>query len=327
MVRECLVGLDLGNTWFRSCVVTSDGELIVWRRSEVDRSRNLDQSIEQVFSLVETVLSRSTMERGKLRMAGISFGGLTDHDRGVALLSHNLLAWKDVSLCRLFEERFGIRAVMDNDGNLGALAEHTFGEMRGIKDFIYGTLSTGIGGGLILNGGLYRGSRNLAGEIGHIQVLENGPRCTCGKRGCLESLASGSSLARFAREGDRSNGEGEEKKGLGLIRRQYRGHHAKTLDLAARQRDPFSIRFLQDAGRYVVRAIAQTVVLLDLELVVVGGGVGNAGRILFDPLRETLNARLLPEPLASIRVVRSRLGDSIGLLGSIALAHKELETC
>ena len=126
------------------------------------------------------------------------------------------------------------------------------------------------------------------------------PRCTCGKRGCLESLASGSSLTRLAREGIEAMGKERRKKILALSGGHIEGVTAKTLFLAARQRDPFSLRLFQDAGRCVGSAIAQTVVLLDLERVVVGGGVANAGRLFFDPIREVFK-RLLPEPLASVR--------------------------
>jgi glucokinase len=225
----------------------------------------------------------------------------------------------------LIEERFGFKVFIDNDANLGALAEHACGQMRNVRNFLYLTVSTGIGGGLILDGELYRGERGLAGEIGHTLVQENGPRCTCGKSGCLEAFASGTSLARKARE-EITQGNKKGNNVLKLVGGRIENITARTLLKAAQMGDPFSLQLFQGAGKYLGIAIAQAVLLLDLERVVIGGGVANAGKILFDPIQDTLNPLLLPERREAVRVIRSRLGDRAGLLGAIALAQRRIDS-
>jgi glucokinase len=321
-----ILGLDIGNTWMRGCLANLKGKILLIKKIAVQPSWDLDQSLKQLFGLIERVLSNSNTKRGEIKGAGISFGGLVDYKQGRAILSHNFPVWRDVPLCQLIKERFTFKAVMDNDANLGALAEHTFGQMGGVENFLYLTVSTGIGGGLILDGELYRGNRGLAGEIGHTLVQENGPRCTCGKSGCLEALASGTSLARRARE---AIGEGNKsgKMVLSLSGGRIEEITAKTLLTAARRGDQFSLKLFQDTGRYLGIAIAQAVLLLDLERVVIGGGVANAGRILLNPIQDTLNFLLLPEPRSSVTVIRSRLGDRSGLLGAVALAQRRIKSC
>jgi glucokinase len=198
--------------------------------------------------------------------------------------------------------------------------------MRCVKNFLYLTVSTGIGGGLMLDGELYRGNKGLAGEIGHTMVLENGPLCTCGKYGCLEALASGASLARRAREVIRQ-GNRRGKKVLSLSGGKIESITAKTLLRAARMGDPFALSLFHDAGKYLGMAIAQAVLLLDLERIIIGGGVANASKFLFNPIQETLNSLLFPEQKGSVKVIKSRLGDRSGLLGAIALAQRRIKSC
>jgi glucokinase len=321
-----ILGLDIGNTWIRACLANLKGKLLSWKKKAVQPSWDLDQSLDQCFGLMERVLSKCNPKVGEIKGIGISFGGLVDCEQGRAILSHNFPVWRDVPLCQLIEKRFKVPTVMDNDANLGALAEYTFGQMQGVKNFLYLTVSTGIGGGLMLKGELYRGSKGLAGEIGHTMVLENGPLCTCGKYGCLEALASGTSLARRAMEVIRQGNRRGEKL-LSLSGGNRESITAKTLLRAARMGDPFALSLFHDAGKYLGIAIAQAVLLLDLEKVVIGGGVANAGKFLFNPIQETLNSLLFPEQKGSVKVIKSRLGDRSGLLGAIALAQRRIKSC
>jgi len=321
--QQYIVALDIGNTWIRACFSDLKGTIISFQKRAVQPSWDLDQSLEQFFQLIERVLSECNAESRGMRGIGISFGGLVDYERGRALLSHNFPLWRDIPLCRIMEERYGCKAVMDNDANLGALAEYTFGQMKGVRNFLYLTVSTGIGGGLVLDGELYRGSRGLAGEIGHTMVLENGPVCTCGKSGCLEALASGTSLARRARDAVIQGSKVTEKV-VQLVGGRMEKITAKTLLQAAQMGDPFSLALFQEIGRYLAIAIAQAVLLLDLERVVIGGGVAKAGKILFEPVQKMLGSLLLPEPKRPVRVTQSRLGDRAGLLGAVALTQRRI---
>lgn len=318
-MREAyILALDLGNTWFRAALASFNQKILSLKKIAVQQTWNLQETLDHLYKLIETVISDSKISEKNLMWAGISFGGLVDYLGRTAILSHNFPVWQEIPLCQLIEERFGCKALMDNDANLGALAEYTYGQRKGLRNFIYITVSTGIGGGLILNGKLYRGSKGLAGEIGHTVVLRDGPLCTCGRRGCLESLASGTSLAKRAQE-EIQNGNKEGQLVLQLAGGKIEAITAKILYQAAKLGDRFSLKFFEEAGRYLGFAIAQTILLLDLEGVILGGGVISAGNIFFIHIQETLKKQLTFGPQRFVKVSKSRLGDRIGILGAIAL--------
>jgi glucokinase len=235
---------------------------------------------------------------------GISFGGPVNPTLTRTLLSHHGPGWEDVALVDRVSVLFGLPAAMDNDANAAALGEWRFGAARGTRNALYVTVSTGIGGGIIVEGKLYRGSRGLSGEIGHIVVIPNGPDCTCGKRGCLEAVSAGPGIARAYAH---------------AVGGSVENVTAADVFLHAQQGDSFAQDVLANAIHHLGVGIADAINLLDPDVVVVGGGVSRAGDALFKPLREAVRSACLYSPDDGVRIVPAELGDAVGILGAVAL--------
>ncbi|MBC7098925.1 ROK family protein [Candidatus Bipolaricaulota bacterium] len=241
---------------------------------------------------------------------GASFGGPVQAEEGRVILSHHVPGWEGFPLAEWLEERFGAPAVVENDANSGALGEWAFGAGRGTKVFLYVTVSTGIGGGWILNGEVYHGADGLAGEIGHLVVDPEGPVCACGRRGCLEEIASGPAIARRARE-LLARGEASTLQDLPELT-------AREVARAAAAGDPVAGRVLRGAAQALGCALAQAITLMNPERIVLGGGVARSGFLNW--VRE--EARKAAPPQARVEVVLARHPSTAPLLGAAVLATR-----
>ena len=238
--------------------------------------------------------------RSRLLGAGVALAGPVDHDTGTLHRSAVLAGW-DVDAAQVLTERLGMSVHIDNDANLGALAEVTFGAATEARFAAYVTISSGIGAGLVADGRPFRGHRGLAGEIGHLLVDSSGPICRCGNRGCLETVASCPAL-------------------LSLIQatRPEVGSIPELIALA-REGDMGCRRVLADAGMAIGGALASLVSLLGPDTVVVGGVLSGAGDLLLDPLREAVTRYAMPSSTQDLTIVPGALGDRANLLGALAL--------
>lgn len=190
-----ILAVDVGNTKLALGLVDEGGRIALQKRAPTPVREGPQKAVERLIQMAREVLAAGPEP---VRGVGIAFGGMVDRERQLALVSPNFPGWESVPLPRLFREATGLPAAMDNDANAGALAEAWVGGGVGVSDFVYMTVSTGVGGALVLGGHLYRGTDGLAGEIGHLTLLPDGPPCGCGKKGCLEALVSGPAIARAA---------------------------------------------------------------------------------------------------------------------------------
>ena len=253
-----------------------------------------------------------------LAAVGVSFGGPVDAARGLVRLSHHVPGWEEMPLREWLEERLGVPAAVDNDANAGALGEHRFGAGQGYDSLMYITVSTGVGGGWILNGQLWRGADGMAGEIGHVVVDPAGPVCLCGKRGCVERLASGPYIAQRAREWLKAQPD------RGRILRALAGGDleaitAKLVAQAAAQGDDLAWEALEVAAWGLGVGIGNAANLMNPRCFVLGGGVTKAGERFWEVVRRTARQTALPE--VHFDVVPAALGDDAPLWGAIALAE------
>ena len=256
---------------------------------------------------------------------GISIGGPLDHEQGRVLNFPHLPGWKNLPLASLLSEAFGVPALLDNDANLGALAEYRWGRGEGADPFVYLTISTGIGGGIILGGKLFHGMASGGGEVGHITVQTNGPLCDCGNRGCLERMASGTNIARRARE----RLEKEPEKGTFL--RELVGE--KTDDITAemvlegyRADDELSREVWLEAAEYIAIGLGNIIHVLSPERIVLGGGVVLAGDDLINPVRERMRDHVYYIPVDRIDLQAAALGHDSALLGAATMAAEVART-
>ena len=252
-----------------------------------------------------------------LKGVGVSFGGPVEADGRAVRRSMHIPGWEGFALAERLEREFGVPALVANDADAAALAEHHFGAGRGMRHMLYLTVSTGIGGGVIVDGRLHRGERAWAGEIGHMPLQPDGPPCPCGRRGCLEALASGLSIARAARDRIHAQFSISDLQSRTLLSALPAEQiSARDVAAAAAQGDQLARAVWDEAMLWLGLGIAAAANLLDPGRVVIGGGLTRAGPLLLDPVRQIVAARAL-DP--AVEVVLAALDDEVGVLGGAAL--------
>ena len=312
---DFVIGVDLGGTKIYTALANKEGEILAEVKIPTEANDGPEHVITRIVATVNEVLKLSGFS-GKPGCLAIGAPGPLDPRRGFVYQAPNL-GWRDVPLKPLLEEALHIPVVVGNDANLAALGEHVFGAVRGVDDMIYVTVSTGIGGGLILGGKLYHGASSGAGEIGHMTVEPDGPVCSCGNRGCLEALASGTAMAKRARQlVEAGSGRGIFMLAGGAMENIT----ARVVSRAAAGGDEEALGILAGAGRALGIGLACVINLLNPSLVLLGGGATQAGRPLWQAMFEELNKRAIRSTLQQVRVMPATLGPRSGLLGAVALA-------
>jgi glucokinase len=267
--------------------------------------------------MAKDLLSSSEIAPDALAGVGISCGGPLDTKSGLVYDPPNLPGWTAIPVRRRFEEAFpGVNVVLENDANATALAEWHWGAGRGVRNLVFMTMGTGIGGGLILDGRLYRGTNDLAGEVGHQVILRDGPLCGCGKRGCLEALASGPAIARLAQE---SLLYGRGKRLVEMAGGKPSLITARHVVEAAKAGDAFSRTILAEVGGYMGIGLANLIQILNPERIVIGTIAVHAGELILDPIRRTVEEYAWERARSVCQIVPAALGDRAQDLAAIAL--------
>lgn len=311
MDRELTLGIDIGGTKLAAGLVNSRGALVSWTRVPTPSGGEVDaeQVWSKVVSLMTDVLASAGVDRRELLGVGVGCGGPMQWPEGI-VSPLNLPAWRAFGLRGKVAEWLPGRPVrLHNDAVCFAVAEHWVGAARGSAAALGIVMSTGVGGGLLMNGRVVDGPTGNAGHVGHMLVEPEGPACGCGSRGCLEAVARGPALVQWALE---QGWQPSAWVGAGVTT----GEH---LAADARGGDRIAVTAFNRAGTALARALASTANLLDLDVAVVGGGLSNAGGLLFDPLTVELSNRLTMEYAQRLRVLRSALGDGAGVIGAAAL--------
>ena len=294
-----ILAVDIGGTQFRVAIADESGQLLRVIRRQTFAEGGAGWMIEQVIGL-----GRDLTREHDVHAIGIGFGGPVDFVGQRIVNSTHIEGWDDVQLPKILKSELGVPAVVDNDANAGALGEFRFGAGRGLSSVVYYTISTGIGGGIILNGQVHRGANGYAGELGHVPLLKGRPRCACGNLGCLEALCSGPAIAKRGRR-----------------RMRQPGLTARDVFDAARAGDQVALGVVDDTARYLGMGMATTINTLAPEAVIVGGGVSRAGRVLFEPLRRHVNQCVMPVHRRSVRILPAKRGDNAVLLGAVAMVE------
>lgn len=323
-----ILALDFGGTKHTAAVISLAAvhaflsgklEVLHWEAQQrvfSPRGADARYDLETMLSLGHSLLG------GRPPAAiGVSFGGPVDYRSGLVRLSHHVPGWEDTPLAEMLEKTFQAPARVDNDANVAALGESCFGAGRSSGSLMYITVSTGVGGGWILDGRPWRGWEGMAGEIGHTVVDPQGPLCLCGKHGCVERLASGPYVARDAVR------ELESDPQAGPVLRRLAGGHTgqvtgELVGQAASAGDPLASRLLDRSARALGAAIGNTANLINPRLFVLGGGVTKSGERWWSLLRETASQTALPE--VHFDILPTALGDDAPLWGAVALAQEAL---
>ena len=310
--------VDLGGSRTRAAVVTPDGTILGKRARPTPRRGGPPAVVRAIVQAARDALATTDVRLADVRAIGIGAPGPLNLAAGTVYFIPNLPGWKEVPLREMVESEMGRPTVMGNDADAAALGEHTFGAGRGTSDMIYITVSTGIGGGLILRNKLYAG-KTATSELGHMTIEDDGPICGCGNAGCWEALASGTALAREARDRLRA---GSNSIMLDLTGGSLTKVDAKVVHRAALKGDALAKELIATAGHYLGIGLANLTNIFNPEMIVLGGGLTNMGDLLLEPARTSLRSRAMEPHLRGLRLELAELGDDAGLIGAMIFARE-----
>jgi glucokinase len=303
-----VLGIDIGGTDIKLGIVEGEGEI----RSSGKIPTRPAEGPEAAAARVRAWLADNARGLGPIAAAGVDCAGLVDGARGFLHASPNLGGWENVPLRDIFERALGVSAIVENDANAAAYGEWAMGAGRGMRNFVCLTLGTGVGGGIIVDGALYRGSSGFAGEIGHTVIDAGGPPCACGNRGCLEALIGANAIVARA---------------LGMLAKAGESRSAwggaptvETLSRAAASGDAVAAAAFAETGRWLGIALANVVHILAPEAIAIGGGVAGAGDFILEPARATVRECVMGGSTASVRIVPAELGNRASFIGVSLLA-------
>ena len=309
------IGIDVGGTKVLGGVVDEAGKVLTTARKDTPRQGGsaLTQTIADV--------AKELLQQHSVSSVGVSAAGFVSSDRKTMLATPNIADWNGVDLDNQLTKLIGLPVVIENDANAAAWGEAKFGAGKNQNHLMMLTVGTGIGGGIVVNGALYRGAFGIAAEFGHMRVVPEGHICGCGARGCFEQYASGNALLRHSREAINASPEVARNllsRGDGTVA----GLTGQAITDAAREGDPVALAAFNTTGQWLGAGIASLAVLLDPACVVIGGGVIDAGEILLKPTRESLERNM---PFAGKHpypeIIAAQLGNEAGLVGVADLAR------
>lgn len=296
-----VIGIHFDHPYVRVAVADLQHTILADASRALPTDEAATDALDAAGELAQQVLAEAGVKRNSVLGAGAAMAGPIDRDSGLVATSGVLPGWRGIDVQSELEQRLRTPVHIENDANLGALAEAVLGAGRGSSELAYVMVSSGVGSGLVLDGRVYRGAGGTAGEIGHVMVDESGPMCRCGNRGCLETYAGGDAIVELLR---RSHGED-----LTI---------ARVIELA-REGDPGCIRAISDAGRYIGGTIAAMCNYLSLDRIVVGGELATAGELLLEPLRDAVRRFALPPVAERVQIVEGELHGRAELLGACVL--------
>lgn len=307
-MRLCTIGVDVGGTNIKLGLVASSGKIIA-KTNLVTKSysRHPRYLIDALVAAIRALIRENGKTIKDIAGIGIGLPGLIDVSKGNVIFMPNVPGWKNIPLRRIIQTQLKLPVFIDNDVNLVALGEWKLGAGKGYKNLVCITLGTGVGGGLVLNGELYRGEGFVAGEIGHIPLNERGPACNCGGTGCFERYVGNHILtAKAAKMFHKKNIRIED-----------------VFDLANRG-DARAVRFWRETATHIGNALAGIINLLNPRLIVIGGGVANNYKFLEKTIQKVIRRRAMKIQRDMVRIVRARLGDEAGILGAHILVKESI---
>lgn len=313
MTAEAVLALDIGGTKLAAGLVEPTGRVRSFLVAPTPATPG--PALDVLFALGRKAVADAGTEWAAVGAVGIGCGGPLDAERGVLLAPPHLPGWRDVPVTELAEAAFGVPAALENDATAAAEAEHRFGAGVGTANLVYLTLSTGVGGGVVLGGRIYRGARGNGAELGHVLVDWQGRPCRgCGGRGCLEAYVSGTSIAERAAELVHPDSS------LSTV------YPVTAADVAAHAAagDPLAARVWRETVDALGRGLTSIVNVMEPELIVLGGGVTRAGDALVAPTREIVRAAAMTPGGRTVRVERAALGDRVGVVGAAMVAMRRL---
>ncbi|WP_294388172.1 ROK family protein [uncultured Clostridium sp.] len=312
MEKKYVVGVDLGGTKIYTALVDLDGNIIKEKTVETLAHEGEQAVMGRIIDTIDYVTEGT--DKNLIKSIGIGSPGPLDVKNGIIIENSNL-PFKNFAIVKTIKEKYDLPTYLDNDANVATLGEFMFGAGKGTENMVFITASTGIGGGAVLNGKLFRGATGNALEVGHMTVSTEGPRCGCGNLGCVEALGSGTAIGKRAKEAVSTN--------VTTSLKNYDNVTAKEVFKEAANGDRVAKNILNTSLTYLGIAVANTITNFDPEKVVVGGGVVNGGDIVIDTIRNVVEERCMAAFVENCTIEKAVLGGKAGVLGAAALAITE----
>ena len=308
------IGIDVGGTNVKVALVSDEGKIIYSNSIPTHAEMGYEYTINSMKDAVRELLKETKLEAREIEGMGFGFPGQIDCQKGIVRLAPNIPGWINVPIAEIMENEFGIPTRVDNDVRTATLGELNYGAGVGCQNLVCITVGTGIGSGLVINGKLVRGASNAAGELGHIKLnMQNGPLCGCGDRGCLEAYASGPAIVAMAEDYIKG---GKSTKYRELANPEITSY---IVAVAAKEGDPVARQIFNIMGEYIGMGLTSVVNLLNPEKIIIGGGVAEAGDILLNPIRETIQKRAMTIQKDAVEIVPAKLGNTAGVIGASLL--------
>ena len=317
---KSVLAVDLGGTKIIAAIISNKGQVMAREYHPTLANEGPQSIINRILSAIDHLLSQSNMGLPQLDSISIAAAGAINFETGLVTASPNLPGWYDIPLRDIINERYRVNTFLINDASAAALGEHHFGAGKGVNNLVLLTLGTGIGGGIIINGKLYSGRCGSAGEIGHMTIDVNGPRCNCGNIGCWEMLASGTAMAK---EAIRRIEQGEKSSLTKLVEDKIENITAEKVSLAAQDGDSLALEVILKAATYLGVGMVNLVNIFNPEMIIVGGGVAQMGDLLLEPARQVVKERAFPLSAQAVCIVPAQLGDDAGVLGAAVFARQQ----
>lgn len=316
---KCL-GLDLGGTYISGVIIDFTGEVVCSHNVDIYSEMEPDKLIELSFEFIEALLQKANLEMESISGIGISIPGFIDKDSGLSVLSENIPKWFNVPLKDIFSEKFGKDVYIDDCSRLMAVAELWYGKGKEVKNFLSFDLGLGIGCGIVIDHRVYAGASGKSGEVGHTIVEVDGPLCTCGRHGCIESLASGWALVLQA--------EKAIKDGVSTMLNEMieEGSSPTTEDirLAAEKGDEFCVSLLKHAGEYIGIGIANAIDLFNPSLVIINGKLIADNSVIVEEIEKTIEEQTMPQIYSDTKIVESDIGVLASAIGAATLCLEKV---
>ena len=315
-----VLAIDLGGTKIIAALISNKGQVLAREYHLTLADEGPRSVIKRILSAIDHLLGLRNIDPSQLDSISIAAAGAINPEKGLVTSSPNLPGWNNVPLRDTIRRKYKVNTFLINDANAAALGEHHFGAGKGVNNLVLLALGTGIGGGIIINGKLYSGSHGSAGEIGHMTIDINGPRCNCGNIGCLEVLASGTAVAK---EAVRRIRQGERSSLTEIVEGKIENITAEKVSIAAQGGDSLASEVISSAAFYLGVGMVNLVNIFNPEMIIVGGGMAKMGDLLLNPAKQIVRERAFQSSAQAVRIVPAQLGDDAGVLGAAVFAFQQ----
>jgi glucokinase len=306
MNSKFIIGIDLGGTKIKAALLNTRLQIQAHKAFVTNSFESKGLLIKGIADIVAGLIKENGLKRENILGLGVGMAGPVDSQNGRVHFLPNISGWENVPLAAILRDKLKLPVFLDNDAKLMALAEYNSGKARFAKNALCITLGTGVGGGLILNGELFRGLDNAAGEIGHLPINVSGPDCACGGKACLEAYVGNKRILALAKK---------------VFQREI---SLEELSRLAALRNKKAVSVWLQVGEYLGVALSAAVNLLNLDAIIIGGGVADAGKVLFEQVKRTIHSRAMPVQSKRVKILKAGLGNHAGMIGAGVLVKERL---